>query len=598
MQRQLLAAAAAALVLAAAPPPARAQLELKWALEGYYRTRATSLSNLAPEPRKTITNAVTGEPIVMPDIRSTSYLTQRLRVSPSLAYGNVAKLYLQVDALDDVLYGDNNSISSAPLFAVNGSNENYMGGPPQDSIAMSRAWIEFAVPVGQLRVGRMPSHWGMGVLANGGGSFNVDPSAPPGKRRKNLDYFFDDDFGDNHFGSTNDRILFATRPLTVLRTIQKKEDTRSNLLVAYAFDKLSEAPFLPDADRRFRPFGQSGFISRGANEDDANEHVVVVLYSDPDWEQVAITDELRVGTYWVFRTEKEGFTSPQMGPPYDSPADCEDSGVDPDSDECVTSDRGSFVWVGDVWARVRYGPFYGETEVVHIGGDSTGGVPFPSANHYKKANITSGVLRAGYLTEMLDGILEVGYDSGDERLADSEFKQRPIHPDYNVGLILYEEVLRERSARVFGPNFITAANPDGARGFFTNGGVLNSKYLQLKGRFRPDFEGVRLFNPEIVGAVLFAWLDQWSDSPNVFVCPNPTETPEDCSTSKYLGTEFDLALKSRFYNEHLDFSLETGYLLFGDALQTRSNPDSGGSYANPGAPSGAFTLQARIAYVF
>src|SRR5688500_10740071 len=125
---RLLSAAAAALVLAAVPGSAWAQLELKWATEGYYRVRTITLTNLAPEPRSVLAHPVTNQPIVMPEIRSTSYITQRLRLMPSLSYGNVARLYLQLDALDDVIFGDNNSLSSAPLFAVNGTNQYYLGG--------------------------------------------------------------------------------------------------------------------------------------------------------------------------------------------------------------------------------------------------------------------------------------------------------------------------------------------------------------------------------------------------------------------------------------------------------------------------------------
>ena len=74
-----------------------------------------------------------------------------------------------------------------------------------------------------LRVGRMPSNWGMGLLANGGDGF-------------------DDDFGENHFGSTNDRILVATKPLSLAKTILGKEDTDHPLTIAYAYDKISTTP--------------------------------------------------------------------------------------------------------------------------------------------------------------------------------------------------------------------------------------------------------------------------------------------------------------------------------------------------------------------
>ena len=56
--------------------------------------------------------------------------------------------------------------------------------------------MEFKLPVGVMRVGRQESHWGMGLLANHGNGF-------------------DDLFGDNHWGATFDRIMFATQPLAI-----------------------------------------------------------------------------------------------------------------------------------------------------------------------------------------------------------------------------------------------------------------------------------------------------------------------------------------------------------------------------------------------
>jgi hypothetical protein len=448
--------------------------------------------------------------------------------------------------------------------------------------------MDFQVPVGVMRVGRMPSHWGLGLLSNGGGSGNNDPLVPTGKPKRHVaDYYFANDFGDSHFGATVDRILFATKPLSIVKTIEKEPDTTSNFIIAYAYDKISEAPYLYfDPTRRFRPYGQQGFISRGDPDDDVNEHVFVAVYNDPDWDQVRYTDELRLGAYVVIRDQAQSFTAPNLGPP-NTPDQCA-SLSDPSS--CVTSDEGSFVWIADLWYRVRYDWFYSEFEGYHIGGHTTGGVPFPGNNLYHTANINTGAFRVGYMDDDLDGILELGYNSGDDNLADTSVKQRPTDPDYNVGLILFPEVVRERAARVFGPPFISAAYPDGARPFMTDGGAVDAKYVLPKVRYRPGFGGF-----EFVGQVLFAWVDQWSDAPNVFVCPQAGVSAKNCTASKYLGTEFDLAIKDHFADNHMDFSLETGYLKFGDVLKTGSD-QSGRTVIN--APPGAFSLQVRLAYLF
>jgi hypothetical protein len=567
-------------VAAAAPRSAHAQLrELKWSTEGYFRTRTVLLTNLAPQDRTE--SVFQGETIVTPDIRHTSYIVSRLRIMPTLAFEKLAKLQFQLDAMDDVLWGDNNGLSSAPLFATDATNQNFLGGSPGDSVTIRRAWLEFLIPVGLMRVGRMPSHWGMGLLANGGGTANVDPTAPVGEERKAMDYFFDDDFGDNHFGSTADRILFATRPLTIAKTAMKKADTSSNLVVAYAFDKLSESPFLPaeEFERRFRPFGQQGFISRGSN-DDVNEHIVLALYNNADWDRIRYTDEMRFGFYGVMRDAKEGSTNPSRIDPTDTCGSFEGETV-----PCV--DTGSRVYIADLWWRLRYGPYYTEGEAVKIWGTTFGGVPFPGANQKKEADITGAVARVGYLTDTFDGVLEVGHASGDEALEDEHFKQRALHPDFNVGLILFEETLRELSARVYGVPFISAVNPNGATGFFSNGGVINANYIYPKVRFRPRYGPLYAMNMEIIGALLLAQADKLSQSIALFrACDAPGVCAPGQSDSKYLGTEVDLAVRLSFA-KHMRFSLETGYLRFGKALKA----------ALPNADS-SFTLQTSISFVW
>src|SRR5690349_10738259 len=520
MNRPVLAVAALATAMAA-PSAARADVtELKWATEGYFRTRTVYLTNLAPADRVSLTLG-NGETLVEPDIRHTSYVMSRFRLMPSLSYGKLAKVTAQLDGMDDVLWGDNNGLSSAPLFAPETTNQGFLGGDEVPSIQLKRVWAEFRVPVGLMRVGRMPSHWGMGLLANGGGTGNLDPTTPVGEpMRKSLDYFFPEEFGDKHFGSTADRILFLTRPITIYRTLAKKGTAEHPLIIGYGYDKLSESPFLPfePSERLFRPFAQQGFISRGS-DDDVNQHVAIILWNQPDWDQVRYTDELRVGTYIVLRTSREGSTNPTALDPSTTCGTFEGKPV-------PCKDTGSKVAIFDLWWRLRYGPYYTEGEGYYIYGKTFGGVPFPIRNQKKKANISGAVARFGYMQDMWDGILEVGHASGDDDLGDENFKQRGLHPDYNVGLILFEETLRELTARTYGPPFISPENPDGARGFFSNGGVINANYINPRGHYR-----VPAISAEVYGGLLLAWVDTLA---------NNSVPPFYTGGGRYLGPEVDL----------------------------------------------------------
>src|SRR5262249_54290274 len=58
----------------------------------------------------------------------------------------------------------------------------------EDSVSVKRAWAEVRTPFGELRFGRMPSHWGTGMFINDGNCL------------------------DCNYGISNDRVMFASRP--------------------------------------------------------------------------------------------------------------------------------------------------------------------------------------------------------------------------------------------------------------------------------------------------------------------------------------------------------------------------------------------------
>ena len=92
----------------------------------------------------------------------------RLRLDPEVTYGPnpdlpIARLRFTIDGLDNVTFGDNARVFSVPLFAVDQSATDRNGFDLGESLKLERAWIEFLVPIGQVRVGRMESHWGMGL---------------------------------------------------------------------------------------------------------------------------------------------------------------------------------------------------------------------------------------------------------------------------------------------------------------------------------------------------------------------------------------------------------------------------------------------------
>ena len=141
-------------------------IPLKFKFHGYYRTRYNWIGN-APMPKNSIPSAS-----AYPS-KNVSFGEMRLRLDPEVTYGPnpdlpIARLRFTIDGLDNVVYGDNARVFSVPLFAVDQSITDRNGFDLTESLKLERAWIEFLVPIGQIRVGRMESHWGMGALTHAG----------------------------------------------------------------------------------------------------------------------------------------------------------------------------------------------------------------------------------------------------------------------------------------------------------------------------------------------------------------------------------------------------------------------------------------------
>jgi uncharacterized protein (TIGR04551 family) len=180
-------------------------------LNGYARVRTDLFKNFnlgfkddnspgvggAPFPQPTSCHAtmVSGHPCS----NVLAGANMRLRLEPAIYLDEGTSVHIQADALDNLVLGstplgtDYSGIYSTtnrpPLASFGSTQGNVTQGVNSDrpSIVVKRAWAEVALPLdGQLKAGRMPDHWGLGMLHNGGG---YDPI--------NGTYNYDADFGDS-----------------------------------------------------------------------------------------------------------------------------------------------------------------------------------------------------------------------------------------------------------------------------------------------------------------------------------------------------------------------------------------------------------------
>lgn len=116
----------------------------------------------------------------------------RFRVNPELHISDNLRIMSQIDMLDNLVLGSTpdgtyNQPRAGGYEAVAHGGYVPRGAfattqnPPtaginsfKNSIEVKRVWGEYMTPLGQLRFGRMPSHWGLGMLANSGDSYDSD----------------------------------------------------------------------------------------------------------------------------------------------------------------------------------------------------------------------------------------------------------------------------------------------------------------------------------------------------------------------------------------------------------------------------------------
>ncbi len=520
---------------------------LKFKFHGYYRARYNWIGN-APMPKGSQPGTPTG---AFPS-KNASYGYMRLRLDPEVTYGPnpdlpIARLRFTIDGLDNVTFGDNARVFSSPLFAVDQSLTTTEGFDLRESLKLERAWIEFLVPIGQVRVGRMESHWGMGTLTHAGNGLA--------------------EWGDFMRGETFDRILFATRPITLARGIAKGDTRSTPLIFAFVYDRLTQDPVgdptisaPPVASNpNFFPF-YTTFDERSTfplayltNLDRRVSEIVGVLaWHDEDYGRGA-TDELFAGVYMVYRFQKS------------------------------TESR---ILIPDVAWRLKHTlkkkrnlAITTEGEYYAILGHSgalafTGGCPPEPCNrgdagiHNVLANI--GVMDEGNWSFKFEG----GYASGDDDTlsfveSPKKLTTRGFNENVKVGLLMYQVALKALT--------YSALTPLGANSLGANGSVYNSKFLL------PSFRFTVVPGLELHTQVVVAWADKLDEL--IFQASN-----DSCSFSSecFMGWEADLALRAKMGAKDIVWiDLETGIMQPGKAFTNAGFNDAW-----------LWTVQLRAAMIF
>lgn len=264
----------------------------------------------------------------------------RFRLEPDIVISDNLRVRSQIDLLGNLVMGStaqgNSNFPAAtggytvgprsgysPVSAQTSSADSPVSGVNslQDAITVRRAWAEYETPVGELKFGRMPDHWGLGILRNAGDDIDSD------------------------YQSTVDRIAFFTGLPSM------------SLYVGGAWDYMHEgatsAAFTP-------PGGQPYDLSQ--RDDLSRMNLMLFRKMDAQLEELALKKGkvvLNGGLYLTYQWQRLAA---------DKPASCSNDGaaIDCSAAEATTTytRRGFKMWTSDVYAEIKYKKFYAGLEVV------------------------------------------------------------------------------------------------------------------------------------------------------------------------------------------------------------------------------------------
>lgn len=372
------------------PPKARRKRWKLFEMGGYFRLRTDWFKNFnlgfvddpalggAPFPRtlgchSMATNHPCGD--------SVSSANMRLRLEPTLNIDETTSVHVQADVYDNLVLGSTpigedlsgiyTDSNRPPLAALGDSQSAPSKGvnSDRDAIRVKRAWAEVGTPLGILKAGRMPNHWGMGIWANSGGA---DPI--------NGTYNYDADYGD-----TVDRVSFSAQiPGTPLRAMVASDWNATRLV----------------SNQTSTNKGHEGHPFDLDDSDDTNGWVGVISKMDSPQDIRDAVDRgdtvFNYGVYFEYKTQ-------------DWDVDLTNFTLGGTLDPARYVPRSLKTYTPDLWAKLATGSVLLEAEVVGQLGN-LGSLSDQGINASAKIRKFGGVGRGTWTG--LDGKLRLGIEGG------------------------------------------------------------------------------------------------------------------------------------------------------------------------------------------
>lgn len=388
----------------------------------------------------------------------------RFRLNPELHISDNLRIMSQVDILDDVVLGSTPSgyavqpsstggyqVSARSGYAPNAVLDDTTVAPQSgvnslaSSIAVKRVWAEYTTPVGELRFGRMPDHFGLGIVHNSGDGYDDD------------------------YQSTIDRLQFITaiKPL--------------DLYIGGSWDFPNEGPLRQPTLAGGQPYD-------AAQLDDVNQwSLIIVRKQSAELTKTELSHGNVVvngGAYVTLRkqmlaNDQNAATTPGSEANANTGANVPNATPSEISNGFSRVD--STIWLPDIWFQMKYRKFRFELEGAAVLGSmqNVDTTPGGTAANFATGNLERNLREYGLATEIEQRLVEdklkllfrFGWASGDSAAFNPnstnnlvpESNQTEVNsntistfrfnPSYRVDLILNRNILgRVQGTYYFNPS--------------------------------------------------------------------------------------------------------------------------------------------------
>lgn len=542
---------------------------LDFTAHGYYRNRTKFYNDLdTQKPNSAILQPGLGDKPCRPNAALTDqagdndcfgsilFNQQRLRIEPILKLNDNISFHSQFDVLDNVIYGTETTkqldfvspIVGTVQLPGSGGALGMVGGEAGENKALNirRVWVNILTPGGVFRIGRQPSHWGLGIFQNDGNGL-------------------EDDFGDSF-----DRILY----LAALDT--ERYGT-------FSFGATADLTFSSQQDPRISGLG--GSLS-GLTED-MRQFGGIFLYEN-DFDAFKLTTGSTSG--FRYRNGNGGSTTTTARQIVDADGD----GV-PDLDAkgnsqltdpvAAGNDGNTGLYFFDYYGKVEFATHYTlQVEYVYLGGKlSTGlaidavpfnGLPSNALGAYEmpaQSDLQVHMVAFEGAADYDWGVfqLQSGFASGDSDPLSSTITQFGFRPDYKIANLMFHVPLGRSPS-------ITQENGTGGSRVLVGGVpvtgnfVNNAAYVGLGYKQKLDISSLVPKSQDfMVGLKL---VSAWTHEPNFNIdFEQITEIdglPKFRNAKRWYGLEVDSSLEGRFF-DYLVARIDGSVLFPGSAYDAR-----------------------------